>query len=440
MRGNRALGNGRYATGSAARWCRVPAWFWVLSCVWAAGTSCPASAEKPGTGGGRPPEILSWRHVVLPEADYVRLAGEWEAWVKEHPSDIRGMVSWGDALRFSQNRDKALEVYARAFRADSTNAAAIDGYVGSRITDQATDPVLAHKRLLRAAQADPGYAPTYYVLWLASLRVGDSKTATTSLKRMLELGDMPLPLFDCGYNLLAGAPPQAIVFTNGDNDTYPPLAVQAQTGFRKDVTIVNLSLLNTEWYIRYLRDSGVPFGLDDAAVAKLAPTKEQSVSAQAQLALIRAAGARPVLYAVTVPEQGQAAPGDRRAAGLLLEILPAGGCGQKTPSPCIDLDRTRALLDASYRLDSMTDPLIDWTREATVARLGMNYVQLLTEVGDGLLSRSPREDGGPYLLKAVRISAFHGNQEQAEAIVKGWEEKEPGAPLLQQAKQLLQSR
>ena len=86
---------------------------------------------------------------------------------------------------------------------------------------------------------------------------------------MVETGDMPRPLLDYGYNMIAGAPPNAIILTNGDNDTYPPLAMQVLRGLRPDVAIVNLSLLNTTWYIRYQRDHGVPIPLTDAVIDTL---------------------------------------------------------------------------------------------------------------------------------------------------------------------------
>ncbi len=111
-------------------------------------------------------------------------------------------------------------------------------------------------------------------------------------------------------NFLNSCQENAILFTNGDNDTFPLWYAQAsydpygkkyeivqpatdispdatvqkriarakdlreaqRKGIRPDVAIVNLSLINTPWYIRQIRDkNGVIFGWSDAEIERLRP-------------------------------------------------------------------------------------------------------------------------------------------------------------------------
>ena len=53
---------------------------------------------------------------------------------------------------------------------------------------------------------------------------------------------------DFGANYLESLEPNAIIFCNGDNDTFPLWYAQEVEGVRPDVKIINLSYLNSEWY------------------------------------------------------------------------------------------------------------------------------------------------------------------------------------------------
>ena len=120
------------------------------------------------------------------------------------------------------------------------------------------------KNLQKAVELDPNYGDAKYFLAaeygaraLEALKLGDYDQYKKELIDAANWGGFPPHAVEHGRNLLKSCDSNAILIVNGDAQFNVLQYVQVIQGFRKDVSLVVLALLERPYYIKLIRD-GVP--------------------------------------------------------------------------------------------------------------------------------------------------------------------------------------
>jgi len=204
--------------------------------------------------------------------------------------------------------------------------------------------------------------------------------------------------------MLGSVDPRGIIFTNGDNDTFPLWYLQEVEGFRKDISVVNLSLLNTPWYMLQIksRDPSTPMNFTDEDIAgfrygtrlaqdmlyragglelMLKKGKILRVQDLGVLDIIRANNwERPIYFAVTVSSDNKIGLDEY----LTLEGLVFRIGEEKGEKFAINVEKTIHLMENVYDYRGLFDPEVhktDNTRKllsnyaAAYARCGREFMK-----------------------------------------------------------------
>ena len=389
---------------------------------------CLAAARQDAAAGPPIPErIVSMRVRILSGERYREIRAEWEAYTKAHPKDPLG---WMELARAARNTGAPCEEYVRyAEKAAQLgpNDAEAQATLGSYrwrtyCASEPRDPSAAIRLLERALQLDPTLDEPRFTLYAMLLSQGRQKEADDQLRALLDGGHFPEPLIDFAHNLLVGVEPNAILLTNGDNDTYPLLALQAARGFRKDVAVVNLSLLNLPWYREMLRDGPhrVPLPVLDEDV-KGVPSHAALTGLVANLE--RDGWKRPIYAAVTVAFSRYPFKNTRSLEGVTCRLLRSEGEEDR-----ITVDQLAENLDSRYRLDSATSLALDWDSWSALRPIMLNYAIAEGRLAGALAEAGETARARTLMNRALGCCAFHDAGNVARHLVKDWSEWDGKSP------------
>jgi hypothetical protein len=276
-------------------------------------TMALSGCERDRPAVQRPERIRSAREVLYDQRTYARLASAWKSYYDAYPSED-AYANWMYAARYAEDPGfvSLLSEGVERYPANPTLLT-----LQSHQVRDTNGGIEVRTMLERAVELDPAYMDPWYGLVMSYMEQGEKEKLDVGLRKILSSGNIPAEVMDYGYNLLMCLDSNAVIVTNGDNDTYPLWILTQIANVRPDVRVVNISMLNLDWYTAYIQRQGLPaFTPEKPVLAQLVKEKtdvfkaagaraEQFESPQSTILLSSlvdacSAAGRPVFFSVTL--------------------------------------------------------------------------------------------------------------------------------------------
>lgn len=206
----------------------------------------------------------------------------------------------------------------------------------------------AGSHLMKAYQMNPDFPGLLASVVTYAISTGNDSLRIEANTRWFENRGFNANWMDFAYNLLQSVAPQGILFTQGDNDSYPVWMLQDVLGIRRDVLVINLDFLLYDGYQKRLFDG---LGLAPFHFEIIDPeVYEENWNNVCIYFLKNYQGSRPVHLSYTVNQEfyAELAETDMYAQGLCFQYAP------KSLPPSRNLE----LLRRSFRLNSLDQSLV----------------------------------------------------------------------------------
>jgi hypothetical protein len=216
----------------------------------------------------KPEKVYSIIYVQKPNEWYVQQEKLWKVEINKNPQNTEAWHNYYNSVRY-MNFVETIETKTKKERLDE-----IMEEMGKAIPNTFEYHYLKCKTygclnsfddLQKAYNIDPNRVETYsdFISYYEIHGIKDKKTEFC--KKLYAAKDVAPQLMNYNFNTLMSTEQNAILFTNGDNDTYPVWLLQDVKSIRNDVTILNASLIMADksYLNKKLKEKGIILSYGD---------------------------------------------------------------------------------------------------------------------------------------------------------------------------------
>lgn len=263
------------------------------------------------------------------------------------------------------------------------------------------------KLLEKAYEIDPKRPDALYEFILHYEKFGETEKLKKVCEELYQTRDIAPGLLNYNYNMLASTEQNAILFTNGDNDSYPSWVLQNTFGIREDVSVVNLHLtfVDREYLNRKLAEKGIDIDSEKYNKVSMSIFIKELVEDLAQYY-----PEIPVYLAVTVYKKSMAKIEDNLyIVGLAFKYSPKRFDNNET---------IKYNIENNLRLDYLD---YDWYAENYLVNKGldqlhMNYVVFFLKYAEDLYQSGKKNIALQWKQKALLLATRVNNTKIIEHI------------------------
>ncbi len=258
--------------------------------------------------------------------------------------------------------------------------------------------------------------PLYSIITHHELR-GETEKVNSLYNTLYQYQDTITPLLDYNYNVLMSIEENGILFTNGDNDTYPARMLQIAKGIRPDVTILNINMSMTEKYITgQLRNNGYKIDFEKIFKKVEVNPNDNPVEAKKQFLsaliadLLKNYPDIQIYFALTVYDPFKESFKEKLYLTGLAELY--------SPAPLDNVALLRKNIEQHFRID---DVLQKWYADEYVGKnmmsqMNLNYVPAFIKVAEHYKLAGETQRAHRWGEKAAVLAKAGGNEELIQFI------------------------